>query len=169
MKESAKANRGFMWWGIFLAVSFGPHWLYSLISNKKYEMLQMLLDTRKVSMAAASKVILLRSTLDLLGFVFCIFACVLWYQTSKAKPKRKKIPHVLGYALFMATTFCLPLVGMTMENNAGATLNNAVSNEQFVSGVISFPLTIIAVCVTSLTVAYLLQFNPLRTPSGGRF
>jgi len=159
-KTGVKPAKEALWWSGFLTLCFGHFWLYYLVVGKEYKSFELLLKMRKINLSAINEMLVVRSLFDLLGFVFCIFLCLLWYRLSKKRIRRGKVAYFFGSLIFAVVTFFLPFfLGAKMEEYMRDLLNSPISNGQFVNRGFLFSAGSISVCAAALFLAYFLNFK----------
>jgi len=157
--NSPKADKRFLWWSVFIGVCFGPFWVYTLVSNRSYKSLELILAIKNVEMNKAGELVLMRSLFDLICFAVCIFLCLLWYKFSSKTPKRGKALNGLGLACFMSGTFALPFIGILMEKHAGDIIKLPMNTEMFAKEVAYYPIKALFICTLLIAASYFLSFK----------
>jgi len=143
-----------------MVVCFGPYWIYTILSNRGYKSLELILAIRSLGMTQTGELVLMRSLFDLLGFITCIFLCLMWYRFSKKKLMRGKTSRGFGLACFMSGTFFIPsFIGMLMEKHASDIIKMSISKEAFAKEVAYYPLRALLICVLLIAASYVLSFK----------
>jgi hypothetical protein len=123
-----KLARGFLWWGLFLIIMR----LYRLFSSN--------LPALSIAMS-------------FLGLTLSILLCVMWFQFTKIRLRRRKVPYALGTGAFFIGTLIPPIIGqetgMVLSSQTSFSLSYTVGN--------TYPMVLFPAVLC--TIAYFLHFR----------